>query len=124
MTDAFTTRERPTRPDASSSTLRAVAALESEAPPASLDELVGQLMGTVAQQTKVIEALAVAVGTLTGKLEEHIAAAAEHKDEIKDVTTKAAAHGSNRLALLLGALVTVYEIAAPVLHEMAKWVHQ
>lgn len=112
--------ERPTRPD--SAALRAVAPV-SDAPPATLEELVGQLMGTTAENTKVLEALNVQIGTLTGKLTEHIAAAGEQHEDLKQVTTKAAAHGSNRLALLLGALVTIYEIAAPALHELAKLVH-
>lgn len=121
----FTPRERPTRPDASSSKLRAVSAVVDSEPPApTLDQLVGQLMAATAQNTKVIEALSANVGSLTGQLTAHIEGAGERKAEIKQVTTQAAAHGSNRLALLLGALVTVYEIAAPALHELAKWVHQ
>lgn len=121
MTAGNFPHERPTRPD--SSALRAVGPV-SEAPPATLEELVGQMMAATAQNTRVIEALSVQVGTLTARLGEHMQEATQHKDEIKAVTTKAAAHGSNRLALLLGALVTIYEIAAPALHELAKWVHQ
>lgn len=113
--------DRPTRAD--SVALRVVSP-SSEAPPASLEELVGQLMAATAQNTRVIEALNVQIGTLTGKLTAHMEASSERHEDIKSVTTKAAAHGSNRLALLLGALVTIYEIAAPALHELAKWVHQ
>lgn len=112
-------RERPTRPD--SSKLRAVAAVTA---PKSTDELIGELMAATAQNTKVIEALAVQVGSLDGKWKAHAEASEKRKTEIKEATTKAAAHGSNRLALLMGALITVYEIASPFLHEMAKWVHQ
>jgi hypothetical protein len=93
-------------------------------PPKSLEEIVGALMATTAENTRVIEALAVAVGSLTGKLDAHAEASETRKTEITEATTKAAAHGSNRLALLMGALITVYEVASPFLHEMAKWVHQ
>ncbi len=92
--------------------------------PQSLEEIVGQLMATTAENTRVIEALAVSVGSLTGKLDAHAEASEKRKTEIKEATVKAAAHGSNRLALLMGALITVWEIASPFLHEMAKWVHQ
>lgn len=90
----------------------------------SLEQIVGGLMATTAENTRVIEALAVAVGSLTGKLDAHAAASETRKTEIKEATVKAAAHGSNRLALLMGALITVYEIASPFLHEMTKWVQR
>jgi hypothetical protein len=89
-------------------------------PSKTWEEIVGGLMATTAENTRVIEALAVQVGSLTGKLEAHAEASERRKVEI----TKAAAHGSNRLALLMGALLTVYEIASPVLHEIAQWVHR
>lgn len=92
--------------------------------PESLEEIIGALMATTAENTRVIEALAVQVGSLTGKLDAHSEASEHRKTEIKDATTKAAVHGSNRLALLMGALITVYEIAAPFLHEMAQWGHK
>ena len=92
--------------------------------PKSIEEVVGELMAATVQNTAVIEALAVQIGSLDGKWKAHAEASEERKKEIKDATVKAATHGSNRLALLLGALVTLYEIAAPVLHDLAKWVHQ
>lgn len=118
MTDRFPDAERPTRP--TSSRLRAVESAE----PRTTDELLGQVMAATAEHTKVLEALSVQLGDLTRRFEEHSDASIARKDEIKEATTKAASHGSNRLALLLGALVTIYEIAAPALHELAKWVHQ
>ncbi len=119
--NVFPPAERPTRAD-SSAALRAVAPVNEE--PASLEELVGKLMRKTAANTEVLEALNVQIGTLTGKLTAHIEDSGKRHEDIKAVTTQAAAHGSNRLALLLGALVTIYEIAAPALHELAKWVHQ
>lgn len=95
-----------------------------QAAPKSLEEIVGELMAATAQNTAVIEALAVQIGSLDGKWKAHAEQSEKRKTEIKEATTKAAAHGSNRLALLMGALITVYEIASPFLHEMAKWVHQ
>ncbi len=92
--------------------------------PKSLEEIVGELMTATVQNTAVIEALAVQVGSLDGKWQAHAEASERRKTEIKDATTRAAAHGSNRLALLMGALITVYEIASPFLHEMAKLVHK
>jgi hypothetical protein len=123
--------ERPTRP--TQPKLRAVAPtapasetreLAANADPLSLEELIGKCMAATNQNTAVVEALSVQVGVLTTKLEQHSQASDQRRDEIKQATVKAAAHGSNRLALLLGALVTVYEVASPILHELAKWVHQ
>lgn len=112
--------ERPTRP--TSAKLRAVA--EVSAAPKTTDELLGELMAATVQHSAVIEALSVQVGSLEGKWAAHAETVEAQKKEIKEATVKAATHGSNRLALLLGALVTLYEIAAPVLHDLAKWVHQ
>lgn len=97
---------------------------DQQLPEKSWEEIVGGLMTTTAENTRVIEALAVAVGSLTGKLDAHNEASEHRKTEIKEATTKAAAHGSNRLALLMGAFLTVYEIASPMLHELAKWVQR
>lgn len=119
--DGFTQAERVTRGD--SSALRVVSPV-SDAPPASLEELVGKLMAATEQNTRVVEALSVQIGVLGVKLDDHLQLANEQHEDLKVVTTKAAAHGSNRLALLLGALVTIYEIAAPALHELAQWVHR
>jgi hypothetical protein len=90
----------------------------------TIEELVGSLMAASAEQSRVIEGLSTAVGSLTGKLDGYLESSESRKKEIKEATTKATTHGSNRLALLMGAFLTLYEIASPMLHELAKWVQR
>lgn len=113
----FAPEEEPTNPSVK---LRAVESV----PPKSLEELVGELMAATAKNTATVRSLAVEVGTLSRELGAHTREAQDRSSKLSEVTKKAATQGSNRLAMLLTALVTVYEISAPALHELARWIGQ
>lgn len=95
-------------------------------PPLSDDvhEALGQIMAAVqasnartANMVAEFQTLSREVGQLARVTEDHRKAA---DDAAKKAGTTAATHTSNRLAVLMGALVTLYEIAAPALHELWK----
>ena len=116
--------ERPT--SGGSSRLRSVQSVVTAPPPAgssepkSNEELIGEMMAAVAANTSSVTNLAEQVNLFGRELGAHIRAADTRTDEVK----AAAKHGSNRLALLFGALVTLYELTAPYLHDIAKVLHQ
>ena len=98
---------------------------DSDAPLSDdVHEALGQLMAAVqagnaraSSLSAEVSTLSREVGQLSRGLEEHSKTA---DAAAKTAGTTAATHTSNRLAVLMGALVTLYEIASPALHELWK----
>ncbi len=49
---------------------------------------------------------------------------ADREQLVHGASQKAAAHSSNRMAALLGALFTLYEVSAPYLHDLWRMFHK
>lgn len=106
------------------------AAIEVEPDPVLSDdvhEALGQVMAEVLRGSARVANLSEEVSTLTREVGQLTRELADHREAsdnaAKKAGTTAAAHTSNRLAILMGALVTLYEVAQPVLHEIWKGLH-
>lgn len=99
--------------------------LESE-PPESRDHdtILGKMMAALAKNDRVMRELQAAHETLTrevGGLRRDI-----DKDRealVQGASTRAAAHSSNRLAVMMGGLFTLWEVASPYVAELLKAMH-
>lgn len=92
--------------------------VESDPPASDADVRMGQLMGAIGRlQTDVdaLKTLPAEVRALRRDLE------LDRDALVHGASKRAATHSSNRMAALLGALFTVYEVAAPYL---AHWFHK
>jgi hypothetical protein len=98
----------------------------SSMPPLSDDvhEALGQIMGTCARHGRHLQAVKTQLGTMQTEL------VGMRKDIeldrgalVEGASHTAAKRSSNRMAALMGCFFTLYEIASPYLHEMAKWLH-
>lgn len=95
-------------------------------PPLSDDVHValGQIMAAVQANNARTANMVVEFQTLSREVGALARATDEHRkgvdDAAKKAGTTAATHTSNRLAVLMGALVTLYEVASPALHELWK----
>lgn len=123
----FEEDEKPTQ--TGSSRLRALRltdppVLQPPSEPKSVEELIGELMAVTVSNTSSVNNLSEQVNLLSRELGQHVRDQTHKTDEIKETTNKAARHGSNRLALLMGALFTLYEVTAPWLHELAQMVRK
>ncbi len=103
--------------------LRPLAPLRAVSEPPQSDELVmlGQLMRSVAKlQTDVdtLKTLPSEVRSLRDEIR------LDRDALVHGASKHAANHSSNRMAALMGALFTLYEISSPYLHELVKWVHK
>jgi hypothetical protein len=121
--DEETTRNGLARP------LHAVPPAPESAPPdADLHQLVGRLMAACSKLETNCARLERKVDELTTLPGEVAGLRADiEKDRkviIHDASAKTAAHTSNRMAALLGALFTVYEIASPYFHGIWGMFHK
>jgi len=105
----------------SETTAHASPASASVAPDADLHETVGRLMAGMARLERKVDALrplATEVHQLRQDIEEDRGAL------VTGASKTAAKHSSNRLAILMGALFSLYEVSAPALHEIWRQIHQ
>lgn len=87
-------------------------------PPPDDDTTLGLLMTAVTRLERTVGSLSVDVGTLTREVTQ---LGKDAKEERPKLVKHAAANTSNRMALLLGALFTLWEAAAPILHAISQW---
>lgn len=95
--------------------------VESDPPADDADVRMGQLMGAIGRlQTDVnnLKTLPAEVRALRRDLE------LDRDALVHGASKRAANHSSNRMAALMGALFTLYELAAPALHELVRWFHK
>lgn len=117
------------RPGAPARALRVAPVVESDPPSADpLPELVGQLMAACASLQSSCARLETKVAELA-PLSSEVSALRRDVDEdrkalVHDSSKSAATHTSNRMAVLLSALFTVYEIASPYFHGIWGMFHK
>lgn len=105
-----------TRPDL----LRPSLLLRSEeSEPEDDDSTVGMLMRQTVNNTNAIKSLQLELRVLTREIHQGTLAAAEDRSSIAAGSAK---HASNRLAMLLGGLFSLYEISSPYLREIWRQV--
>lgn len=116
--------------------LRVAPVVPSDPPAADqLPELVGQLMAVCASLQTTCTALQASCSALDTKIAALATLPSEvsalrrdvdedRKDLVHDSSKSAATHTSNRMAALLGALFTVYEIASPYFHGIWSMFHK
>ena len=86
-------------------------------PPPSDAELLGKVMAECSRTSARVSSLTTEVGTLAREVS--ALAKAVEKDQghlVQSSSASAAAHTSNRMAVLLGLLWALYQEASPVLH--------
>jgi hypothetical protein len=87
------------------------------------DEALGQLMAALARQGRHISLLKRDVGTIRTEVTGLRKDTELDRGELVDgASRKAAKHSSNRMAALMGALFTLYEVSSPYLHELVRLV--
>jgi hypothetical protein len=116
--------EEKTRPDGSSGKLRASAVVDSEPP--LLDstdplQMIGKLMAAQAVTQRDVGLALSEIRLLRRDLQDD---RDSRKGIVHDATHAAARHGGNRSAAIVTALFALYEVSAPILHELSKLVHQ
>lgn len=108
--------------------LRAAEPIDS-VPPLSDDvhEALGQLMTEVHRGIRRTEQMTHEFATLSREVGALSRLTEDHRKATDAAATKAghtaAKSASNRLAVAFGAIVTLYEVAQPLLHELAKVFH-
>lgn len=107
------TWEEDTRPDLLRPSLKMHAA--SASPPADDDSTLGMLMRQTVNNTQSVQALRLDFDVLAREVRQSNRAQ-------PDIVSSSAARASNRLAVLMGSLFTLYEISAPYLREFWRQV--
>lgn len=79
------------------------------------DETLGLLMRQTVQNTAAIEGLRTSFDTLSREVRQHSRGIESDRPILAKDASKAA---SNRLAVIMGALFTVYEVTAPYVREI------
>lgn len=108
--------DEPTRPDLLRPSLEQRA---TAVPPADDDSTMGMLMRQTVNNTTAIAALRVDVQTMTRELHQSSRMAEQDRSSIAAGSAK---HASNRIAVLMGALFSVYEVSSPYLRELWRQV--
>jgi hypothetical protein len=86
--------------------------------PSELVDL-GMVLRATQQNTAAINGLTVQVGTLSREVSQHGKTLDEGRgDLVKDASKSAAKHTSNRMGALIGALVVLWEVASPYIHQL------
>ncbi len=87
------------------------------------DEALGQMMGVLARQGRHLQLVKRELGLLRTEVTGLRKDIGEDRDELVNGASKQAAkHSSNRMAALMGALFTLYELSSPYLHELVRLV--
>lgn len=87
------------------------------------DEALGQVMAVLARQGRHVSLLKRDVALVRTEVTGLRKDLEEDRDElVNGASKKAAKHSSNRMAALMGALFTLYEISSPYLHELVRLV--
>jgi hypothetical protein len=99
--------------------LRPVATVPPEADkPSELVDL-GMVMRATQGNTAAINALTVQLNTLSREVTQHGKALDEGRGAlVADASKSAAKHTSNRMGALVGALVVLWEVASPYIHQL------
>jgi outer membrane murein-binding lipoprotein Lpp len=112
----------------SSGRLRALKLAERPEPVDDLHVAVGQLMASVAKLTTTVSRLDARVAELVPLSAEVTQlrrdVEIDRGDLVHGASTTAARHSSNRLAILMGTLFSLYEVSAPYLREVWRAIHQ
>jgi hypothetical protein len=79
----------------------------------------GMLLRATNANTAAIHGLTVQVGTLSREVSQHGKTLDDGRGElVKDASKSAAKHTSNRMGALIGALVVLWEVASPYIHQL------
>lgn len=105
--------EEDTRPNLLRQSLKQRAA--ESVPPADDDSTLGMLMRQTVNNTNAINNLSTQFGTLEREVRQSARAA-------PDTIHSTAKQASNRIAILMGSLFTVYEVSAPWVREFIRQV--
>jgi hypothetical protein len=93
----------------------------SDVAPVDTDTLLGQMMASQARIERGQQDILLQLGTLTREQSQLRKDIEKDREElIRGASRKAATHSSNRLAVLMGGLFTLWEVASPYLHELAE----
>lgn len=93
--------------------------------PDDVHEALGVLMGAVARHGRHMDNIKRELGMLRTEvvgLRKDLNL--DRKELVQGASVESAKRASNRMAALMGALFTIYELTAPYLHEIARWFHR
>ncbi len=111
--ESFTGEEEATKGGTPARVVRMVPQLSSD-----LHEAMGQVMAETVRQGRRVDAFEEKIDDVLAELKRR------QPELVHSVSKTSAAHTSNRMAALLGALFVLYTEAAPYLHELWKMVHR
>lgn len=118
MVRGYEEDELPTK--RGSARLRAVDTVPPENDPATAELVdLGMVMRATQANTAAVNAMRVELGTLSREVTQHSKALSEGSAELAaSASHSAARHTSNRMGALFGALVVIWEFAAPYVHQL------